>query len=119
MRYPNLRYGNPAEFAYYVRTGGDDIAAVARTLRRDERTIKDWLSGRQRIPFWVPELLRLRRFEADAWRRRNGYSGAALATVTHEGQLELRRPVDVKKPQPITALRLDDFDQPAVTSICA
>ena len=28
MRYPNLRYGNPTELAYYVTTYGGDIKAV-------------------------------------------------------------------------------------------
>ncbi|MYM67284.1 hypothetical protein GTP45_10625 [Pseudoduganella sp. FT55W] len=111
MRYPNLRYGNPTEFAYYVMCYGDDIPAVARLLRRDERTVRDWLSGRQRVPFWVPELMRLRRFETDVYMRQNSHRRApALGVVTHEAQLEIRRP-DVKKPQSVTALRLDDFDQ--------
>lgn len=118
MRYPNIRYGNPTEFAYYVTTHGGDLAAVARMLRRDERTVRDWLSGRARVPWWVPEIMRLRRFEADVYMRRNAAPlPTALAVVTHNAQLELRRQ-DVKKPQPLTALRLDDFDQPALTS-CA
>lgn len=115
MRYPNLRYGNPTEFAYYVLCMGNDLHAVARMLRRDERTIRDWLSGRQRVPFWVPELMRLRRFEADVISRRNSYPlPATLAVVSESGQLH--RP-DVKTPQPFTALRRDDFDH-AITS-CA
>lgn len=110
MRYPNQRYGNPTEFAYYVMCHGDDIPAVARMLRRDERTIRDWLKGRQRVPFWVPELLRLKHMETAAYMRQISYKRApALGVVTHEAQLELRR-VDVKKPQPVLALRLDDFD---------
>ena len=61
MRYPNLRYGNPAEFRHYA--SGRTIKQLARELRRSERSVHDWLVGRERVPFWVPELLRLRLFE--------------------------------------------------------
>ncbi|WP_218164167.1 hypothetical protein [Burkholderia ubonensis] len=61
MRYPNLRYGKHEEFRHYV--GHRSVADVARELRRTERSVSDWLSGRQRVPFWVPELLRLKAFE--------------------------------------------------------
>jgi hypothetical protein len=63
MRFPNLRYGNPTEFAYYAM--GRSLAELARALRRDERTIRDWLSGRARVPWWVPEILRLKRLESE------------------------------------------------------
>lgn len=62
MRYPNLRYGNPEELRYYAMAY-DDIAQLARTLRRSERSVKDWLSGATRVPWWVPEILRLKRME--------------------------------------------------------
>ncbi|WP_175899108.1 helix-turn-helix domain-containing protein [Burkholderia vietnamiensis] len=61
MRYPNLRYGNPAELRHYA--DGRSIKQLARELRRSERSVHDWLTGRERVPFWVPELLRLRSFE--------------------------------------------------------
>ncbi|MGU8077825.1 hypothetical protein [Burkholderia pyrrocinia] len=61
MRYPNLRYGNPAEFRHYA--DGRTVRQLARELRRSERSVHDWLTGRERVPFWVPELLRLRRIE--------------------------------------------------------
>lgn len=70
MRYPNLRYGNPTELAYYAM--GRPIKELARSLRRDERTVKDWLNGRQRVPWWVPEILRLRRLELDLRQRQMG-----------------------------------------------
>jgi hypothetical protein len=63
VRYPNLRYGNPTEFAYYAV--GVPLPDLARRLRRDERTVKDWLTGRARVPWWVPEIMRLKRLEAD------------------------------------------------------
>lgn len=57
MRYPNLRYGNPAEFAYYVQ--GMSIKSIAKEFKRSERSVKDWLSGVRKIPWWVPEVARL------------------------------------------------------------
>jgi len=63
VRYPNLRYGNPTEFAHYAM--GVPLDDLARRLRRDERTVRDWLSGRSRVPWWVPEIMRLKRMEAD------------------------------------------------------
>ncbi|MBR8141562.1 hypothetical protein KDW46_04200 [Burkholderia vietnamiensis] len=61
MRYPNLRYGNTAELRHYA--DGRTLKQLARELRRSERSVHDWLTGRERVPFWVPELLRLRQFE--------------------------------------------------------
>jgi hypothetical protein len=123
VRYPNLRYGNPTEFAYYVMTYAGGAAAVARMLRRDERTVRDWLSGRQRLPWWVPEIMRLQRLESASIQRQmfinitTKPATARLGVVTHAGQLELRRP-DEKKPRPVTALRLSDFDpvDPVISS---
>jgi hypothetical protein len=48
MRHLNLRYGNPTEFAYYAM--GIPLPDLARRLRRDERTVRDWLTGRARVP---------------------------------------------------------------------
>jgi hypothetical protein len=61
MKYPNLRYGNPNEFAYYVQ--GIPLDSVAKRLRRSQRSVKDWLSGTQKVPWWIPELLRLQSME--------------------------------------------------------
>lgn len=70
MRYPNLRYGNPTEMAYYAM--GMPRPTLARILRRDERTVRDWLSGRTRVPWWEPEILRLKRMEAEIRHKQMG-----------------------------------------------
>ncbi|SFD39769.1 hypothetical protein SAMN05216204_1247 [Massilia yuzhufengensis] len=70
MRYPNLRYGNPAEFTFYAL--GVPLPVLARRLRRDERTVRDWLWCRSRVPWWVPELLRLQHLEAELRHRHMG-----------------------------------------------
>lgn len=61
MRYKNTRYGNPEELRHYVEHRS--ISEVAKSLKRSERSIKDWLNGVKKMPFWVPELLRLRDME--------------------------------------------------------
>jgi hypothetical protein len=50
MRYPNRRYGNPTELAYYAMAY-PDIEDLARMLRRDVRTVRDWINGRTRVPW--------------------------------------------------------------------
>lgn len=64
MRYPNRRYGNPTAMQYYAIRYGD-IKHLARFLRRSERSVTDWLSGAARVPWWVPEIMRLQQMESD------------------------------------------------------
>jgi hypothetical protein len=115
MRFPNLRYGNPTEFAFYCM--GRSNADVAKTLRRDERTVRDWLSGRAKLPWWVPEIMRLKRMEMLDRQRQMFGAVTARADYTQLGVvqpgavLELHRRPLPKKTQ-ITDLRLDDFAEP-------
>lgn len=101
VRYPNLRYGNPTEFAYYAM--GVPLADLARRLRRDERTVRDWLTGRTRLPWWVPEIMRLKRLEADLRHRQMGMGplAAKLGLATAD-VLTLAQPTpqDVQRPAP-------------------
>lgn len=96
MRYPNLRYGNPTEFAYYAM--GVPLADLARRLRRDERTVRDWLSGRTRVPWWVPELLRLKRLEADLRHRQMGMGALPTRLGVVDADVIALAPQDDKKP---------------------
>ena len=97
MRYPNLRYGNPVEMRYYAM--GRPLADLARSLRRDERTVRDWLSGRTRVPWWVPEILRLRRMELDLRMRQMGMGALAPALgIVGADVITLAQP-ETKKPQ--------------------
>lgn len=97
MRYPNLRYGNPAELAYYAMAWPGP--SLARFLRRDERTVRDWLSGRTRVPWWVPEILRLKRMEAELRHQQMGMGTLAprLGIVSAD-VIALAQPNE-KKPQ--------------------
>ncbi|MBN9461588.1 MAG: hypothetical protein J0H00_10220 [Burkholderiales bacterium] len=49
--------GNPEQAAAYCN--GVPIEIIARRLRRHPRTVRDWLTGRRKMPWWVPELLQL------------------------------------------------------------
>lgn len=114
MRFPNLRYGKPAELAHYAM--GIPLDQLARTLRRDERTVRDWLSGKTRVPWWVPEYMRLRQMEQADIRRQMNMSalGPRLGVVRGEViELAVRRP---KKEPQITDLRLDDFSPILLTN---
>lgn len=97
MRYPNQRYGNPTEFRYYAM--GVPLAVLARRLRRDERTVRDWLSGRTRVPWWVPEILRLKHLESDLRHRQMGMGAlpARLGVVSAD-VIALAPHQDDKKP---------------------
>lgn len=106
LRYPNLRYGNPTELAYYASTM--PLADLARTLRRDERTVRDWLSCRARVPWWVPEILRLKRMEmlerqrqmfgALADHRRSARLGVVLPDSVIEMRPQKENPRPAAKP---------------------
>lgn len=78
MRYPNLRYGNPTELAFYAAFWGD-VPRLAKFLRRDERTVRDWINAKTRVPWWVPEILRLKRMEAELRHQQMGFGRLAPA----------------------------------------
>jgi len=110
MRYPNLRYGNPAEMSHYAM--GVPVAVLAKRLRRDERTVRDWLSGRRPVPWWVPEILRLKHMESDLRHRQMGMG--ALPTrlgVVSADVIALAPPMDEKKPQEVQGHFLDQVDR--------
>jgi hypothetical protein len=64
MRYPNRRYGDPTAMAHYALWYGG-TASLAKSLKRSERTVRDWLSGAAKVPWWVPEIMRLQKMEHD------------------------------------------------------
>ncbi len=65
LRYKNLRYGNPTAMVHYAMWYGD-TKTLAKALRRDERTVADWLAAKTKVPWWVPEIMRLQKMEHDA-----------------------------------------------------
>jgi hypothetical protein len=97
MKYPNLRYGNPAELRHYAQ--GIPLPILARRLRRCERTVHDWLTGAARVPWWVPEVIRLQNMEQAAMLRQMGIKPRKLALGVVSGAvIEYRPRPDEKKP---------------------
>lgn len=113
MRYPNLRYGNPTEMAFYAM--GVPLPTLAKRLRRDERTVRDWLSARTRVPWWVPEILRLQHMEADLRHRQMGMGALAPRLGVVAGDVIALPTPDVKKPQDAGLRLVEPAPSAAVT----
>lgn len=111
MRYPNIRYGNPAEFQHYAL--GIPLSKLARMLRRDERTVRDWLNVKTKLPWWVPELMRLRAMEQAHIARQMNFAADPRLRIVSGDVITLAERRPKKEPQ-MTDLRLDDFDEVSV-----
>ncbi|WP_293781269.1 hypothetical protein [uncultured Oxalicibacterium sp.] len=61
MKYPNTRYASIDQLLYWKR--GLSEKDLAKHLKRSKKTIENYLSGREKIPWWVPEILRLQEYE--------------------------------------------------------
>jgi len=61
MQWPNRRYGSAEALMYY--TQGLPMQEICRRLRHCERSIKDYLNHKQKVPWWIPEILRLQDLE--------------------------------------------------------
>ena len=48
---------------------GRSIQELSKILKRDEKTIKGWLDYKNKMPWWVPEILRLYQMEQADIRR--------------------------------------------------
>lgn len=99
MRYPNTRYGNPEELRYYSQ--GLTVKIIAKKLKRSEKSISAWLNGDRKIPFWVPELLRLWHMERDLTMRQMGFGDQKLKLGLVSGRIiEFKRPQALGIAQP-------------------
>ncbi|BEV15546.1 LuxR C-terminal-related transcriptional regulator [Herbaspirillum sp. DW155] len=72
MRYPNTRYGHLGELEFWMQ--GDSVRRIAKRLKRSEKTVQNWLTGRTKIPWWVPEILRLQHYEYQDRLRQMGFT---------------------------------------------
>ena len=108
MRYPNSRYGNPEELKYYSQ--GMSIRELARQLKRSEKSVKQWLSFEKKVPYWVPELLRLRHMEADLRMRQMGFGEQRLRLgIVNGAVIDFPQPknrVNMQNPDDRTKLAL-------------
>ncbi len=71
MRYPNTRYGHQQELEFWMQ--GRSVADIAKRLKRSERSVQCWLLGQRKIPWWVPEILRLQHYEYQDRLRQMGF----------------------------------------------
>lgn len=91
MRYPNLRYGNPQELRHYAQF--IPLRELSKRLRRSERSVRDWLSGAKKIPWWVPEIIRLQHMEyAEVMRQMNMKPSRLILGIATDTVIEFRRP---------------------------
>lgn len=99
MRYPNRRYGNPTAMRHYALWYGS-IPELAKALKRSERSVNDWLNEKAKVPWWVPEIMRLQKMEHDEMvRQMTGIRIAArLGVVDPKGNLTDAGARFVKKP---------------------
>jgi len=67
--------------------------ALARGLRVTPATIRAWRSGKRPIPWWVPELLRLRLWQFDAEMRAVGYRRLGIAKPGQSAQVYTFAPI--------------------------
>jgi hypothetical protein len=112
MKYPNLRYGNPQAMHHYAQ--GIPLKQLAHKLRRSERAVSDWLKGTKKVPFWVPELLRLQAMEHDHIIYQMGIQPLRkkLGIVQDTGQIFLIAP-----PEPATKHEIDEKERSIGTRV--
>lgn len=73
--------------AHYALWYGS-TAELAKALRRSERSVTDWLSGRSKVPWWVPEIMRLQQLEhANMVRQMTGRQTLARLGIVQAGQV--------------------------------
>jgi hypothetical protein len=104
MKYPTLRYGNPNELAFYAH--GRPIKDLARQLRRSERSIRNYLSHAEKMPWWIPEILRLQKMEHDAMLKEMGMQPlrTQLGLVSTEAKIIPISPRPLSTPMPSVAI---------------
>lgn len=76
MKSHDHKWGHLGELELYAHAPED---MLARTLRVTVKTLRAWRSGSSPVPWWVPELLRLRAWQRDADMRAMGYRRLGIA----------------------------------------
>ncbi|WP_431068101.1 hypothetical protein [Ralstonia holmesii] len=88
MKSHDYKWGHLGEFDLYAHAPEDTLA---RTLRITVKTLRAWRSGSSPVPWWVPELLRLRAWQRDADMRSMGYRRLGIAGSATVYTLPARR----------------------------
>ncbi|WP_175537203.1 hypothetical protein [Ralstonia sp. NFACC01] len=76
MKSHDHKWGHLGELELYAHA---PEVMLARTLRVTVKTLRAWRSGSSPVPWWVPELLRLRAWQRDADMRAMGYRRLGIA----------------------------------------
>jgi hypothetical protein len=76
------------------------VKGLAKHLMRAEKTIQNWITGKKKMPYWVPELLRLQDFEHREIMRQMNIPAlrAQLGVVTASASIRPFRPT-VRNPE--------------------
>lgn len=117
MRYPTLRYGNPEEMKFYAQ--GVPMKDLARRLRRSERSVRDWMTGKKKVPWWVPELLRLQHQESTERLRQMGLTRSVLRLGIVQADVIAfpARPQPLELVQDAPAADLDPYTLPLFSTV--
>ena len=79
--------------------------ALARSLRITIKTLRAWRSGASPVPWWVPELLRLRQVEFDRLMRSAGYRRMGIVRAGQSAQVYRFAPIVANTPPaPVSAI---------------
>ncbi|MBA9881711.1 hypothetical protein D7S78_09135 [Ralstonia pickettii] len=90
------------EFERYAHAPEEPLA---RYLRVRVETLRAWRSGARPLPWWVPELLRLRQMECDQMMRAAGYRRMGIARDGQTAQVYRFAPIVASTPAaPISAI---------------
>lgn len=90
MKAHDRKWGHVEEFELYAHAPDP---ALARALRVTPATLRAWRSGRRPIPWWVPELLRLRAWQRDADMRAMGYRRMGIVKSGQSAQVYTFAPI--------------------------
>lgn len=92
MKNPSRRWVSAVEFERH--TSGLPRKFLCRLLRRCDRTIRDWQTGRRPIPAWTIETLKVYEFERTlAWQQifEIGPCIGAANTWLYEAEAKIKR----------------------------
>lgn len=97
MKAHDRKWGHLGEFELYAHAP-DPV--LARALRVTPATLRAWRSGRRPVPWWVPELLRLRAWQCDAEMRAAGYRRLGIAKPGQIAQVYTFAPIRAHEKSP-------------------
>lgn len=104
MKSHDHKWGHLGEFDLYAHAPED---VLARGLRVTVATLRAWRSGARPIPWWVPELLRLRQLDFDRLMRSAGYRRIGLVKPGQTAQVYRFAPIVAGTP-PAAATAIPD-----------